>query len=439
MTKNRKIILIIFIILMLIIVLLSFYIYKKNKNKENEISNEMSYQEENSDEIETETENIIFKQVSVQKEAKIIRDPSEFYKISDCINVFINNINNKDNEGVYNLLEENYLKNNNINKEQIFNYVNGFDKSKQFYPEEMYRISSTINIYYSKGYIDNEDPQEGSEKQNCFYAVLIDNSSKTFSIIPLNENEYNEKKAINEISFITKNNYNEIKSSRKITDETMCNMYFYKYKTLLLFNPDKAYELLDNDYKNIRFKNKNEFILYLNEYKNEIQNIKFTKYAVNEEDEYTEYVCQDQYDNYYIFKDVAVFDYTIKMDTYTILTSEFKSEYNNSNEAKKIKLNIYKYINMLNNRDYENAYNLLDDGFKSNYYPSLKQFKDSMRQSLSGKYNIEYGEYTYQTNFSVQNIVLINYDNPSEVINLTVIMQFVDNSTDFKFSFSKNE
>ena len=41
----------------------------------------------------------------------------------------------------------------------------------------MYRISSTINIYYSKGYIDNEDPQEGSEKQNCFYAVLIDNSS----------------------------------------------------------------------------------------------------------------------------------------------------------------------------------------------------------------------------------------------------------------------
>ena len=100
---------------MLIIVLLSFYIYKKNKNKENEISNEMSYQEENSDEIETETENIIFKQVSVQKEAKIIRDPSEFYKISDCINVFINNINNKDNEGVYNLLEENYLKNNNIN------------------------------------------------------------------------------------------------------------------------------------------------------------------------------------------------------------------------------------------------------------------------------------------------------------------------------------
>ena len=44
-----------------------------------------------------------------------------------------------------------------------------------------------------------------------------------------------------------------------------------------------------------------------------------------------------------------------------------------------------------------------------------------------------------QTNFSVQNIVLKNYDNQSDVINLTVIMQFIENSTDFKLSFSKSD
>lgn len=439
MKKNKKLFLIILTtVFLFIIIVLLFFINKKNNNTENtnEIINEVSDEDESSNEIVNE--NVTFKQVSIQKNAEKLTNPSEYYIVSDCINILINNINKKDNEGVYNIIDGSYIKNNNINKEQILNYIGDFKLNKYFYAEEMYKISGTVNIFYSKGYLDNEDPQQGSEKQNYFCAVLIDNSSKTFCIIPLNENEYNNKKEIEEISFIAKNNYNMV-TSKGITNESMCNTYFYKYKTLLLFNPDKAYDLLDESYKKSRFKNKSEFISYINEYKSEIQNIKFTKYAVNDEDDYTEYVCQDQYDNYYIFRDVAVFDYTVKLDTYTVLTDDFKSEYSNSNDAKKIRLNIYKFISMLNNRDYENAYNLLDDGFKSNYYPSLKQFKDSMRQSLSGKYNIEYGEYTYQTNFSVQNIVLKNYDNQSDVINLTVIMQFIENSTDFKLSFSKSD
>ena len=161
MKKNKKLFLIILTtVFLFIIIVLLFFINKKNNNTENtnEIINEVSDEDESSNEIVNE--NVTFKQVSIQKNAEKLTNPSEYYIVSDCINILINNINKKDNEGVYNIIDGSYIKNNNINKEQILNYIGDFKLNKYFYAEEMYKISGTVNIFYSKGYLDNEDPQQ---------------------------------------------------------------------------------------------------------------------------------------------------------------------------------------------------------------------------------------------------------------------------------------
>ena len=55
---------------------------------------------------------------------------------------------------------------------------------------------------------------------------------------------------------------------------------------------------------------------------------------------YTEYTCMDQFENYYIFRENKVMDYSIILDNYTIPTEEFIEKYNSVNEQKKVVLNI---------------------------------------------------------------------------------------------------
>ena len=299
----------------------------------------------------------------------------------------------------------------------------------------MYVKNGTVNTFYAKGYIDNTDVREQRNKEDYYICVLIDNNNKTFCVIPLNESEYNSRKEVGEKSFISKNNFNTV-TLTSVSDEFLCKKAFNDYKSLLLYDYDKAYEKLDEEYRNKRFKNKNEFITYLNEYKDEILKTTISKYGINYEDDYTEYVCVDQYNNYYVFKDIAVMNYTVKLDPYTILIEDFKSKYDDSSEQIKAELNVQKVINMINNRDYENLYNILDDSFKLNNYPTLNEFKNSIKTSLPSKYKIVSLEYIEQTNLSVENIKLEDYNTSDNVIDLTIIIKLDENGRDFRISFS---
>lgn len=437
MKKNQKLILIITVIMVIIIILLLCVLIGKRNNKEEKIYEQMNEQinksKDNNNEITNE--NIKFENVDVQTSVVLLKNANQYFSVSNCINIYINSVNKQDNEATYNLLNDEYIKEKNINKNEVYEIVKKFDKDKTFYPEEMYIKKGTVNTFYAKGYIDNSDVQEKSNKEIYYISVLIDNNNKTFCVIPLSENEYMNRKEIGDKSFIPKNNYNTV-TLTSVSDEFLCKKAFNDYKSLLLYNYDEAYEKLDEEYRDKRFKNKNEFIEYLNEYKSEILNITILKYAVNYEDDYVEYVCQDQYDNYYIFKDTAVMNCTVKLDSYTILTEDFELKYKNAKDEKKVSLNVYRFINMLNNRDYENAYNILDDTFKANYYPTLNEFKNSMKSSLSSKYKITSSEYLKQTNLSVEKIRLEDYSNTNNTIDLTIIVKLDENGTGFKISFS---
>lgn len=436
MKKYKELILIVFVFIISIIILLfSLISQNKSKNENLDVQTNQQINEQTNNVNESTNETIKFNSVNIQTSANLLKNPNQFFSVANCVNQYINNINKQDNEAIYALLDNKYINEKNISKDKIFDIIKKFDKDKNFYPEEMYVKSGTVNTFYVKGYIDNADAREQKNKESYYICVLIDNSNNTFCVIPLNESEFDSKKDIGERSFIPKNDFNTVKLT-KVTNEFLCNKAFNEYKSLLLYNYDKAYEKLDVEYRNKRFKDKKEFVNYLNEYKEEILKVTMLKYAVNYEDDYTEYVCMDQYNNYYVFKDISVMNYTAKLDAYTIPTDEYKSQYDDSGDSQKVTMNVQKIIEMLNNRDYENIYNYLDDTFKANNYPTFQDFKNIIKNALPSKYQIISSEHIEQTNFYVDNIKLQDYNNTDNVIDFTIIIRLDENGKDFKISFS---
>ena len=48
----------------------------------------------------------------------------------------------------------------------------------------------------------------------------------------------------------------------------------------------------------------------------------------------------------------------------------------NGDEQKKVQMNIYKFILMINNQDFQRAYEILDENFRNNYFPTVDDFKN---------------------------------------------------------------
>ena len=91
---------------------------------------------------------------------------------------------------------------------------------------------------------------------------------------------------------------------------------------------------------------------------------------------------------------------------------------------------------MLNNRDYMNAYNVLDETFKNNNWKSEKEFEQYIKKYMSLHYDVQYTTYSNENSTYVQTIELKDFDNKLDsIIRLNIIMQLKDNY-DFIMSFN---
>ena len=117
------------------------------------------------------------------------------------------------------------------------------------------------------------------------------------------------------------------------------------------------------------------------------------------------------------------------LDTYTIDIEEFIEKYESVNEKEKVILNIQKFINSINDNNYNYAYNCLADSFKNNYFSNVEDFKNYIENNFGNNIDISYIEfdtvaekyYTYRVNISNR-------------IQKTFIVQLGE-GTDFKLSF----
>lgn len=282
-------------------------------------------------------------------------------------------------------------------------------------------------------------------KKNSLLKIIILLSIILFSIsilLVFNKNKEDENKS--EIQTQVENEEVRIKERYECNEliyvtmsiDDLILLYFNDYKTYALTNPEQAYELLDKDYREKRFKNLEEYKTYISNNEEKINNDTLKNYQIEVDDEKTRYICIDLYGNYYIFCEKSVMDYSVLLDAYTIDQPEFIEKYDSANVQEKVVLNIEKIVQAHNMQDYSYIYSKLADSFKNNKYKTQAEFENYIKGALYNNIDVEYKNFSNEGETYIYDIEIKNRDNEEDkVINMQIIMQLKEDR-DFVMSFS---
>ena len=175
-----------------------------------------------------------------------------------------------------------------------------------------------------------------------------------------------------------------------VSDQEMSENYFIDYRDNRLYFPEEAYNSLDETYRNRRFSSFDEYKEYLEKNRITIASSGLRQYSVSEENGKKVYTCVDQNNNYYTFIEDAVMQYTVKEGKYNPEPEGFVEEYENSLDETKVMRNINRFIAMVNNKEYDTAYKVLETNFKENYFPTEEEFADYISNNFFADNNVEF-------------------------------------------------
>ena len=302
----------------------------------------------------------------------------------------------------------------------------------------MYTAEVTPDIVYVLAYSTINDIEFN-------IIVKFDYVNNTYSVFGKEYIEkfgYSENTTISELNidenYIEDNGYNTF-YSMNITNAYIARQYFEDFKDKILANPKKAYEKIDEEYKNEKYGDYENYKKYVEENYNKIKNAEFSQYQVGKNGEYSQYICVDENENYYIFLEKSLFDYAVILDTYTIALPEFSEKYNNATDQEKVLLNIQKIFNAMNLKDYEYVYKKLETSFKNNNFQTEEKFEEYIKNNFYEYNSFKYSN--YQKNSNIHTIDLQITDSIEgenrDIIEKSLIVKLIDEK-DFIFSFNVN-
>lgn len=386
-----------------------------------------------------------------------IKEDSSFYTLESYVKRLLANLEYKDSDGIISLLTEDYKEKNAITSKNVQDKIKFDGQDSSYNALEIYESANT-GRYIIKGEIG---------KEKVYFKIVEDSKNSTFAIEPITEEYYNnsvENQMEEEDSVtIAKNDYNSIRKIR-ITQEDIVQKYFNSYIQNVINYPQEVYNMLDEEYKNKKFGSFDNFKKYINnkadllnllniynrksysdfatsqeyeEYYLQFLDVGLTQYIVNTYTDYTEYICYDQEDNVYIFREKAPNDYTIILDAYTIEIPSVKQKYETSTDQDKVAMNIEKIKQAVNDKDYTYVYNKLDETFKNNNYPTEASFEQKMQSELYGRNDFSYTKVESKSNVYVCDVTVTDASvkNSTAQKILHVFMQLKD-ETDFVLSFN---
>lgn len=425
--KKLKYAIIILSVLSIILLIILINILKQSK----EIVEVRDIPNESKLELEKETN-----RASVIKANELIKNFFAYIKEEN------NNIQN--NIAAYSVLDKEYKEKNGITEENVIekhsNYKNIVSYStKNIYAEKYLEGEGYVTIFlYVEGKIRKET---GTEK--VYVLIKEDLVNYTYSIQFMTEEKFKDiiSKGSIEKTVIEDAIYNKM-YIKTVSDYNACVEHMKDYINILKSDIEEAYDLLGKEYREKRFGSLVEFKNYLNNNKNIVNRTGFTEYAAREVGEYMQYICKDNYGYIYVFTEKYPMQYTVELDTYTIETKEYIEKYTKAPEDEKVQVNIQKFILMINNQDYRNAYSKLDDTYKQTYFKTQKDFENYVKENMF-KYNkisILSGEKTSdQYIFTIQLTDLTNGiykedKEKKESYQYRIVMKLLENR-DFVMSF----
>ena len=126
--------------------------------------------------------------------------------------------------------------------------------------------------------------------------------------------------------------------------------------------------------------------------------------------------------------------FQVKLDTYTIESEEVKQRYQNADERRKVEMNVDKWFQMLNYRDYKSAYAVLDESFKAQYFQTEEWFEEYMRGKFPYYYGVNLSDYSNEAGLHIQKILLTDITAKIKMtVPETIVMKLTDDG--FVMSF----
>lgn len=377
---------------------------------------------------------------SLSEKEKIIelKDANTFYVVTSCINKYMAYNTSRNLESLYKLLSEEYINRYSITKDNITGKIKIFENDETFSVTDIYEYNNNDNIstYFVTGKaIEDTYENDNPKEQELKVVVQLDKNNNTFCII-LNEDKDNsivgKSTQINDIKSQGINTY----TISNIEKKSFGVLYFNDYINKVQQDINSAYGLLDAEYKNNKFKNVEEFEKYIDSIYN-LAYLQAIAIELIEGEEYNIYVCRDQYDNIYIFKETSIMKYTVQLDDYTIKNSELDRSYQGYSKQDKGISNISKFFRIINAKQYDKAYKMLDETFKQNNFSTLSRFEEYMKEHTFAYNKIQYKEYSNE--IPSLNIYKIEISDMSginnNIIRMNIVMQLLE-GTDFIMSFS---
>lgn len=232
------------------------------------------------------------------------------FDLEKVINSCFINVENKNSQKVLNVLDSDYIKDNNVD---IDNVLEKLDISySEFLIQEVYSSENEMNgKFYIYGLGKNVKKEVLEE---LYFIVDVDYENFTYEIYPTTLNVYLEAKKGNqekvEIKIINKNDDNNITITEKSTED-LIQKYLYDYKNKINYNIEKAYECLDDSIKKQKYNTIDLYKEYIenNEETKEITGI--DSYNKQIKDEYIEYTVTDNNGINYVINAKELMDYKI--------------------------------------------------------------------------------------------------------------------------------
>lgn len=446
MDKLKKIILII-IILLIITLIVTYIVIKKNQDNNNVGLEEHKY--EKIDEIQPD------------ESVEAVTSPAKYYSVKNIIDEYYEDISKLSPDykvEITGIEDESIIKEETENEQKMAKddlklmlnkYINIEDVTEE-------QLNQMFNKYIGESLnIDKMYSSDRGEEFEIYYIqgtltkskainviiIVVEKNTKQYTLLPY---EYIKQKFGTEFNILEAKlddsifniNSNKKINYKGISDQQICMNHFGDYIYNIKTDIQKAYNKLDEEYRNKRFGDYNTFEKYVKENYERISNATMAGYQVyiKAGDSTKSYICIDQNNNYYIFNEKAVMDYSLILDIYTVDLPEFEETYNSSNEEDKAKMNFEKIQEAIKNKDYRFIYSKLNETFRDNNFKNLETFENYMNSNFFENNKMSYTNLEKQGEVWLFNSRIKNA-NSTEEKGINIVIK-LNEGTDFEMSFS---
>lgn len=255
---------------------------------------------------------LILNRKSNSEKLEVVNDYNSFFTTTNYVNNFLSY--SKDSSKLYDVIYSSYIDDNNITKDNIFDYIKSYQGDVSIKVTDMKYVKVKDNyIYYVKGklYQSTFDSVEVIE-DNFEVVVLVDINTSSYGIYPIDSNDY--KDIINGIKKIKidNNSNNVVKTSSSISKEQMCVVYLSDYIDKLNNDINSAYDVLSNSMKE-KYVSLDNFRMYINNNLNRITT-DADKCSLENVKNKRIYTVLDKNSNKYVFVETNIMNY--KVDFY---------------------------------------------------------------------------------------------------------------------------